>query len=149
MFGDIFTPCVKHTGSPTKKFTFFKSTYLRPLISLRSSSVLEMNLLISSFKNTKSQFSSRFISSTELNLRDIRGLRYVDLKKVNFFVGHPVGLSKYSWTGYSQGRYLAFHNTRKHPIRIFFDSRYSTRDRIAQAKRRSVQAWRNSKPRGS
>ena len=33
----------------------------------------------------------RFISSTELDLRDIRGLRYVDLKKVNFFVGHPVG----------------------------------------------------------
>ena len=33
----------------------------------------------------------RFISSIELFLRDIRGLRYVDLKKVNFFVGHPVG----------------------------------------------------------
>ena len=32
----------------------------------------------------------RFISSTELFLRDIRGLRYDDLKKVNFFVGHPV-----------------------------------------------------------
>mgnify|MGYP006251661169 CR=1 FL=1 len=32
----------------------------------------------------------RSISSTELNLRDIRSLRYVDLKKVNFFVGHPV-----------------------------------------------------------
>ena len=80
-----------YTGCPTKKFTFFISTYLRPLISLRSSLVLEMNLLISSFKNTKSQFSSRFILSTELNLRDIRGLRYVDLKKVNFFVGHPVG----------------------------------------------------------
>ena len=81
---------VPHTGCPTKKFTFFISTYLRPLISLRSSLVLEMNLLISSFKNTKSQFSSRLILSTELNLRDIRGLRYVDLKKVNFFVGHPV-----------------------------------------------------------
>ena len=33
----------------------------------------------------------RLISSTELDLRDIRGLRYVDFKKVNFFVGHPVG----------------------------------------------------------
>ena len=33
----------------------------------------------------------RFISSIELFLRDIRGLRYADLKKVNFFVGHPVG----------------------------------------------------------
>ena len=32
----------------------------------------------------------RFISSTKLDLRDIRGLRYVDIKKVNFFVGHPV-----------------------------------------------------------
>ena len=33
----------------------------------------------------------RFISSIELFLRDIRGLRYADLKKVNFFAGHPVG----------------------------------------------------------
>ena len=32
----------------------------------------------------------RFISSTELFLRDIRGLRYDDLKKVNLFVGHQV-----------------------------------------------------------
>ena len=32
----------------------------------------------------------RSISSTELNLRDISSLRYVVLKKVNFFVGHPV-----------------------------------------------------------
>ena len=32
----------------------------------------------------------RFISSTELFLSDIRGLRYTGLKKVNFFVGHPV-----------------------------------------------------------
>ena len=32
----------------------------------------------------------RFISSIELFLRDIRGLRYADLKKVNFFAGHPV-----------------------------------------------------------
>ena len=32
----------------------------------------------------------RFISSTELFLRDIRGLRYADLEKVNFFAGHPV-----------------------------------------------------------
>ena len=33
------------TGCPTKKFTFFKSTYLRLLISLRLSSVLEMDLI--------------------------------------------------------------------------------------------------------
>ena len=32
----------------------------------------------------------RFISSTELFLSDIRGLRYTGLKKVNLFVGHPV-----------------------------------------------------------
>ena len=32
----------------------------------------------------------RFISSTELFLSDIKGLRYTGLKKVNFFVGHPV-----------------------------------------------------------
>ena len=42
------------TGCPTKKFTFFKPVYLRPLISLRKSLVLEMNLWISSFKNTNS-----------------------------------------------------------------------------------------------
>ena len=30
------------------------------------------------------------ISSTELFLGDIRGLRCTGLKKVNFFVGHPV-----------------------------------------------------------
>ena len=35
----------------------------------------------------------RFISSIELFLRDIRGLRYADFKKVNSFVGHPVPLS--------------------------------------------------------
>ena len=32
------------TGCPTKKFTFLKPVYLRPLISLGKSSVLEMNL---------------------------------------------------------------------------------------------------------
>ena len=41
----------------------------------------------------------RFISSIELFMRDIRGLRYADLKKVNFFAGHPV-----SWKA---GPYLA------------------------------------------
>ena len=44
----------------------------------------------------------RFISSIELFLRDIRGLRYADLKKVNFFAGHPVTQSNLSnpknWT---------------------------------------------------
>ena len=32
----------------------------------------------------------RFIPSTEPFLSDIRGLRYTGLRKVNFFVGHPV-----------------------------------------------------------
>ena len=32
----------------------------------------------------------RFISSTELFMSNIRGLRYTGLKKVHFFVGHPV-----------------------------------------------------------
>ena len=40
-----------------------------------------------------------FISSTELFLRDTRGLRYADLKKVNFFVGHPVHMYTYSRVG--------------------------------------------------
>ena len=34
----------------------------------------------------------RLISSTELFLSDIRGLRYTGLKRVNFFVGHPVDI---------------------------------------------------------
>ena len=59
-----------HTGCPTKKFTFFKPVYLRPLMSLRKSSVLEMNLWISSFKNTNSKFSRIFV------FRDIKGIRY-------------------------------------------------------------------------
>ena len=57
---------------------------------------------------------------------------------------HPshVGLFKYSGTRYSQGRYLAFENTRKHSVwEKKIGSRYSTRDRIAQAQRHSVQAW--------
>ena len=32
----------------------------------------------------------KFISSTELLLMDIRGLRYANLKKINSYVGHPV-----------------------------------------------------------
>ena len=80
----------KDTGCPTEKFTFFKSTYLKPLISLRLSSVLEMNLQENCDFVILKEYIKRFILSTELDLRDIRGLRYVDLEKVNFFVGHPV-----------------------------------------------------------
>ena len=58
------------TGCPTKKFTLFKPVYLRPLISLRKSSVLERNLWISSFKNTNSKFSRILV------FRDIKGIRY-------------------------------------------------------------------------
>ena len=36
----------------------------------------------------------RFISSIELFLRDIRGLRYADLKKGKFFCGTPGSLCK-------------------------------------------------------
>ena len=46
----------------------------------------------------------RFISSTELFLSDIRGLRYTGLKKVNFFVGHPVPImEKYNKLGELHG----------------------------------------------
>jgi len=61
---------LEDTGCPTKKFTFLKPVYLRPLISLRKSLVLEMDLCISSFKNTKSEFSRIFV------FRDIKGIRY-------------------------------------------------------------------------
>ena len=57
-------------GVPQKSLTFFKPVYLRPLISLRESSVLEMNLWISFFKNTNSKFSRIFV------FRDIKGIRY-------------------------------------------------------------------------
>ena len=57
------------TGCPTKKFTFFEPVFPRPLISLRKSSVPEMNLWISSFKNKNSKFSRTFV------FRDIKGIR--------------------------------------------------------------------------
>ena len=53
-----------------KKVYLFKPIYLRPLILLRNSSVLEMNLWISSFKNTNSKFYRIFV------FRDIQGRRY-------------------------------------------------------------------------
>ena len=56
-----------------KKVYFFVGhpvVYLRPLISLSKSSVLEMNPWISSFKNTNSKFSRIFV------FRDIKGIRY-------------------------------------------------------------------------
>ena len=58
------------TGCPTKKFTSFKPICIRPLILLRKSSVLEMNLRISSFKNTNLKFSRIFVFG------DIKGIRY-------------------------------------------------------------------------
>ena len=77
-----------HTGCPTKKFTSFKPVFLWPLISLRKSSVLEMNLWISSFKNTNSKFSRIFV------LRDIKGIRYYSC------------ISGYSWPTF--GRTFVF-----------------------------------------
>ena len=60
----------------------------------------------------------RFISSIELFLRDIRGLRYADLKKVNFFAGHPVydGKKCEENNGGNSGHYVLFQ---KQKIRIF------------------------------
>ena len=60
-------------------FTFLKPVYLRPLKSLGKSSVLEMNLWISSFKNVNSKCSRIFV------FRDIKGIRYYS------------GFSGYSW----------------------------------------------------
>ena len=51
LFGGTVPP-----NSFPQKFTFLKATYLRPLISLRSSPVLEMNLLISSLKTQNHNF---------------------------------------------------------------------------------------------
>ena len=66
----LFANIIRRTGCPTKKLTFLKPVYLRPLISFRKSSVLEMNLWIFSFRDTKSKFSRI------LGLRDIKGIRY-------------------------------------------------------------------------
>ena len=53
-----------------KPLPFFKPVYLRPLKSIRKSSVLEMNLWISSFKNNNSKFSRIFV------FRDIKWTKY-------------------------------------------------------------------------
>ena len=42
----------------------------------------------------------RFISSAELFLSNIRGLKCTGLRMVNFFVGHPVVWKKYSYETY-------------------------------------------------
>ena len=58
--------------------------YLIPLISLKTK-ILENFQFVFLKEDTH-----RFIPSTELFLTDMRGLTYTGLKKVNFFVGHPV-----------------------------------------------------------
>ena len=58
--------------------------YLIPLISLKTKILENFEFVF------LKEDIHRFISSTELFLSDIRGLRYIGLKKVNFFVGHPV-----------------------------------------------------------
>ena len=63
-----------------------REKYLIPLISLKTK-ILENY----EFVFLKEDIH-RFISSTKLFLSDMRGLRYTGLKKVNFFVGHPVHL---------------------------------------------------------
>ena len=82
------------TGCPTKKFTFLKPVYLRPLILLKKSSVLEMNLWISIFKNTNWKLFRSFV------FRYIKGLRYYSR------------FSGYSWPNFDpklfwNGLYLA------------------------------------------
>ena len=57
---------------------------LIPLIALKRNILENSNFVL------LKEDIHRFISSIELFLRDIRGLRYADLKKVNFFAGHPV-----------------------------------------------------------
>ena len=79
------------TGCPAKKFTFFKSAYLRPLISLRKSSILEMNLWISSFKSTKLEFSRIF------RFRAIKGIRHrLHFSKYIWLTFEPSEMSNYS-----------------------------------------------------
>ena len=46
-------------GFPEKKFTFYKTVYLRPPISRRNSLLQEINLIISSFKNSNSKLVFR------------------------------------------------------------------------------------------
>ena len=58
------------TVCPKKSLPFSKPVYLRPLMLLGKSSVREMNLWISSFKNKKSKFSKIFV------FRDIKGIKY-------------------------------------------------------------------------
>ena len=80
-----------NTGCPAKKFTFFKSAYLRPLISLRKSSILEMNLWISSFKSTKSEFSRIF------RFRDIKGIKHMlHFSRYIWLTFEPSEMSNYS-----------------------------------------------------
>ena len=79
------------TGCPAKKFTFFKSAYLRPLISLRKSSILEMNLWISSFKSTKSEFSRIF------RFRAIKGIKHMlHFSRYIWLTFEPSEMSNYS-----------------------------------------------------
>ena len=72
---------------------------LIPLIALKRNILENSNFVL------LKEDIHRFISSIELFLRDIRGLRYADLKKVNFFAGHPV---------YTKKKYIKYGNIRKY-----------------------------------
>ena len=61
-----------------------RNEYFIPIISLKTNLLEKFDFVF------LKEDIHRFISSTELFLSDIRGLRYTGLKKVNFFVGHPV-----------------------------------------------------------
>ena len=58
--------------------------YLIPLVSLKTKILKNFEFVF------LKEDIHRFISSTELFLSDIGGLRNTGFKKVNFFVGHPV-----------------------------------------------------------
>ena len=81
----------KLPGVPQKNLPFFKSAYLRPLISLRKSSILEMNLWISSFKSTKSEFSRIF------RFRAIKGIKHMlHFSRYIWLTFEPSEMSNYS-----------------------------------------------------
>ena len=67
-----------------------------------------VSVLFSGLKNV-------YIAKLSYSSSRLLKLNWVSLKS-DCFYPHPLGLFKYSSTRYSQGRYWAFENTRKHSI---------------------------------
>ena len=80
----FFTPFPLLRGGKSLIYQIFSDHGRVPLISLQTK-ILENFVFVFLKKDIH-----RLISSTELFLSDIRGLRYTGFKKVNFFAGHPV-----------------------------------------------------------